>query len=170
MNKVAPRRITALGGYQKVRHGIRITSIKARTIRSDSPSGESLIRNLSPLPTWHDEVTEQVSQRNGKQPRRVVTLEPHLTMKGMQARRDAAVTELERQRWDILCRLAYTLDLMEVTRQVGVSDQTDRALVRRYNEVDPDAVAHGNQGRVTENHRLLTREQEAALQAWLARG
>ena len=94
-------------------------------------------------------------------------LEPHLTLKGMQARWDAAPTELERQRWDILCRLVETPDLQAVAQQVGVSDQKVRALLRRYNEGGPGAVAHGNLGRVAENRRLLTREQEAELRAWM---
>lgn len=97
-------------------------------------------------------------------------LEPHLTLKGMQARWDAAPTELERQRWDILCRLVETPDLQAVAQQVGVSDQKVRALLRRYNEGGPGAVAHGNLGRVAENRRLLTRDQEAELRVWMAQG
>ena len=97
-------------------------------------------------------------------------LEPHLTLKGMQARWDAAPTELERQRWDILCRLVETPDLQAVAQQVGVSDQKVRALLRRYNEGGPGAVAHGNLGRVAENRRLLTRDQEAELRVWMAKG
>lgn len=72
--------------------------------------------------------------------------------------------------WDILCRLVATPDLQAVAAQAGISDQTVRALLRRYNEGGPAAVAHGNRGRIAENRRLLTREQEAELRAWMAQG
>ncbi|AFD27802.1 hypothetical protein DGo_PC0010 (plasmid) [Deinococcus gobiensis I-0] len=129
-----------------------------------------LVYNMSPIPPWYDVVAEQVSQRNGKRPRPVVTLAPHLSLPAMQARRDAADTELERRRWDILCRLAQTPDVVEVARHVGVSDQTVRALLRRYNDLGPGAMVRANRGRAEPGRRLLQPEQEAELQAWLAQG
>ena len=61
-----------------------------------------------------------------------------------------------------------TPDLQVVARQVGMSDQTVRALLRRYNADGPPAMAHGNRGRVVQERRLLTGEQEAELRGWLA--
>lgn len=42
-----------------------------------------------------------------------------------------------------------------------------RVLLSRYNDGGPAAVAHSNRGRIAENRRLLTREQEAELRDWM---
>ncbi|MDO4264796.1 MAG: TniQ family protein, partial [Deinococcus sp.] len=83
-----------------------------------------LVVNMSPIPEWYDEVAEQLSQRNGKRPRPVAHIEPHLSLEAMQARLAEAQTDLERRRWSVLCRLIETPDLQVVARQVGMSDQT----------------------------------------------
>lgn len=127
-----------------------------------------LVINMSPIPEWYDGVAEQLSRRNGKRPRPVAHVEPHLSLQAMQALLAEAQTDLERRRWTVLCLLMETPDLQVVARQVGMSDQTVRALLRRYNADGPSAMSHGNRGRVVQERRLLTGEQEAELRGWLA--
>lgn len=129
-----------------------------------------LVYNMAPIPDWYDEVAEELSLRNGKRPLKVVHLEPHLTAAQMRGRRDTASSVRERLRWDILCGVVETPHLLAVARRLGVSDQQVRNVVRRYNEGGPEAMADPRQGRPLMKKRLLTLEQEAELQAWMAQG
>lgn len=73
-----------------------------------------LVTNMKPVPAWYDEVAEELSQRNGKRPRKAIHLQPHLTLQQMRERHASATTKLVRERWGLLPPLppdGYTLSL-----------------------------------------------------------
>jgi transposase len=92
-----------------------------------------------------------------------VTLIPHLSLDRLRDRYRQSKEATEARRWHLLYLVAQGWTIAQAARVVELSYDYAKELVRRYNQLGPDAIDRRLNSRHRSSRSLLTDEQQAEL-------